>query len=150
MLQQTQGSRIIQRYDKTMREKKQLWLWEINVFGIYVEAPAGQRRERPPASLLGTILSSAPHIKFHPSVHFCEIATIPKWPCAARVKINNIWLWRPATTGNHISAHTPLPKRTFSSPECVGAWQRGLNRWQHKDRVFFSADMVIIIIRWAI
>lgn len=85
MLQQPQGSRIIQRYDKTMRKKTQLWLWEINVVEIYVEPPAGQLREHPLASLLGTIFSSAPLIKFHPSVHFCEIATIPKYGRAPHV-----------------------------------------------------------------
>lgn len=151
MLQQPQGSKIIQSYDKTMRKKtptltvrnKSSWNLRGGACWPPHRAPTGQ--------FIRDNIFISPSYKI-PS--FCSLLWNSNhseiWPCAARVKINNIWLRRPATTGNHVSPHTPLPKHTFSSPECVCAWRRGLNRWQHKDRVLFSADMVIIMIIWAI
>lgn len=60
-----------------MRNKR---IW--NLRGVH----AGQLRKHPQTSLLGTIFSSSPHIKFHPSVQFVEIETILRYGCVLHVR----------------------------------------------------------------
>lgn len=70
-----------------MQKKKKKPLTETNkCFWNLRGVHAGQLRKHPQTSLLGTIFSSAPHIKFHPSVHFGEIETILRCGRAPHVR----------------------------------------------------------------
>lgn len=139
MLQQPQESRNIQRYDKTMKNThttltvRNKCIWNLRGGACW---PAWKA---PTDQFIRDNVFISPSYKI-PS--FCSLLWNRNhseiWPRTARVKINNIWLRRPATTGNHISPHTPLPKHTFSSPECVGVWRWGLSRWQHRQGFILS------------